>query len=242
MKADLQISLKQTLQAGVVVLLGTRQKEAQEQRYLCQSMVNNMEGLYPVTYWHPLNAIKIPMEDTDINDFFPVSAIVTTVTKNEQDPPKLGFYVTFECFYFTSTTTIPARNKCGKISHRHGRIVMKHVSLDRGIPSEHFLNKNNLCASINPKNWLHKLPPNDPQRESEGSFCTYDWENFTNTEALLANAGQQKKLYSINLLHVILSRKFISLCFKLLLMQLQLNITDSIKLIGDNYYARPNVS
>ena len=71
------------------------------------------------------------MEEPDNCDFLPVAAIGPIVPECEQDPSKLGFSDTFKQFAFTSTTTIPACNKCAKSGIVTGRKVIKCVSLDR---------------------------------------------------------------------------------------------------------------
>ena len=60
-------------------MIGTQQREAKEQRSYRRHVANDMEGLYPGAYWHPLNAIERPMEEPVNSKFFSVTSRGTIV-------------------------------------------------------------------------------------------------------------------------------------------------------------------
>eukprot|EP00957_Ditylum_brightwellii_P073541 5587686-Ditylum_brightwellii.AAC.1 len=99
------------------------------------------------------------------------------------------------------------------------------MPLRKGRPKEKFLQDNNLSTSSHPAYWLRAFLPNEPQKGSKVTFCTDDWATYTNTKALLANAGQPKKNILLSSLsqHGKLSSRLLCTCCKASVQHLKWN-------------------
>ena len=78
---------------------------------------------------------------------------------------------------------------------RNGRRAMRTGIRKEGGPKEAFLYNHNLDETSSPDNCYPAFLPNEKKWNEPLSFCTNDWNTWTNIKANLANAGQKNKLY-----------------------------------------------
>jgi hypothetical protein len=119
-----------------------------------------------------------------------------TVPQDEESTPKFNFQETFDREPFIEQCQVFKEVNGKLVKDRRGNNVLETVVRTEGRANMDWLVKNKLTADSLPDKWIEPLlqdkkKPNDPK-----SVVTIaDWCTYSNTKAILSNAGQKGGLY-----------------------------------------------
>ena len=111
-----------------------------------------------------------------------------TLPVGEVEASKFDFLETFDRPPFVGEVERPVLNRFKRIKvDRNGKCLTQAEVRERGRVNPAFVQKNKLSATSHPSDWFGSFLP---------TKLTNDWTSYTNTKAMMANAGQPGQPYA----------------------------------------------
>ena len=119
-----------------------------------------------------------------------------TVPAGEREFSKYNFTETFDRPPFIALSEVIATGPTGKpVKNRKGEVQWRDEVREKGRASKEWVESQGLNEFSKPSEWLEKLIPDKQKTSDPRCMVTIgDWTTYTNTRALLANAGTKGQL------------------------------------------------
>ncbi len=142
--------------------------------------------------WRVLTARQEPVPEPQMGG----QLRAPTVPEGEVSIPKFDFDETFDHEPFTELSEV-FKSENGKLcKDRRGRQIMESVVRNEGRANAAWMKKKNLTMFSSAKKWIEAfLPDKRKPTDSKHVLTVADWCNFSNTKAILANAGKKGGVY-----------------------------------------------
>mmetsp|Transcript_25091 Transcript_25091/g.54722 ORF Transcript_25091/g.54722 Transcript_25091/m.54722 type:complete len:1026 (-) Transcript_25091:83-3160(-) len=158
-----------------------------------------LDGFVQGSYWRLLQPMSdaVP-EPSNVQRF-----LLPTIPADEDYPyaaTKHDYAERFDREVFAGTISVPIPAASPSSAGRRGQSLptgsdFRNEPLTRGRPNPEFVKKNKLSARSHPVHWFDAFCPSHRKKSESHKFHTDQWAAYTNTKAMLANAGPGEAIY-----------------------------------------------